>query len=213
MYVPPRFRIDDTAIDGFLKENGFATLVSGGGAELMATHIPVEVARGDGGTRIFTGHLSKANPQWRQLQETPDALLIFLGPHAYISPTWYDQPNVPTWNYQAVHVTGSVRMLPAGEELTDAVRELAERYEPPSQPAPRFDLDAMPAEVRAAELKGIVGFELRATRVEASFKLSQNRDEADYARIIRELEARGDDASREVAKAMRLLRPGVAPAP
>lgn len=202
MYIPPRYRVsDDATIDAFLRDHGFATLVTAGAGGLMATHLPVEMSR-DGEVRRFRGHLSKANAQWKDLQAAGEALLIFLGPHTYITPTWYDHPNVPTWNYQAVHVQGTVRMV-EGAELEQAVRELSERYEPPTQPPPRFDIDAMPPELKAAELKGIVGFELRATTVEAAFKLSQNRHAGDYARIIDELEKRGDGASLAVARAMR----------
>ncbi len=204
MYIPPRYRVtDDAVIDDFVHANGFATLFSSGSAGPMATHIPVELERGADGGRRFKGHLSKANPQWRQLGETGRALLVFLGPHCYVTPTWYDHPNVPTWNYQSVHVTGPVRIFDAPHELAPDLRTLSEHYEPPTQPPPRFDLDAMPADQRQAEIKGIVGFELVGEKVEAAFKLSQNRNAGDYARIIRELEARGDDASRAIARAMQ----------
>jgi transcriptional regulator len=129
-------------------------------------------------------------------------MIVFLGPHTYVSPTWYDHPNVPTWNYQAVHFYGTVRVTPSPEELSPALRTLSEHYEPSTQPPPRFDFDGMPSELQKAELKGIVGFWMRVTRVEASFKLSQNRHEADRARIAAELRARGDDASRQIAEAM-----------
>ncbi len=206
MYIPPRYRVsDDATIDAFLAANGFATLVTSGPGGLMATHLPVECSREDA-VRLFRGHLSRANNQWNELRAAGEALLIFLGPHTYISPTWYDHPNVPTWNYQAVHVSGTVRLV-EGEELEKAVRELSQRHEPPSQPPPRFDMDQMPADLKAAELKGIVGFELRAAKVEAAFKLSQNRHDADFANIVKELKARGDDASLEVARGMERARP------
>ncbi len=206
MYIPPRYRVtDDATIDAFLAATPFATLVTSGPGGLMATHLPVECSR-EGGVRLFRGHVSKANAQWKELQAAAEALLIFLGPHTYVSPIWYDHPNVPTWNYQAVHVSGTVRLV-EGEELERAVRELSERHEPPSHPPPRFDIDRMPADLKAAELKGIVGFELRAVKVEAAFKLSQNRHDADFANIVKELKARGDDASLEVARAMERTRP------
>ncbi len=209
MYIPPRYRVsDDAAIDAFLREHGLATLVTHGPGGLMATHVPVELDRDAGGARRFAGHVSKANPQWRELEAAGEALLVFLGPHCYVSPTWYDHPNVPTWNYQAVHVSGPVRVIHAAADLTTDLRALAEHYEPPAQPAPRFDLDTMPEGLRASEIKGIVGFVLTATRVEAAFKLSQNRHDADHERIVRELRARGDDASRAIAEAMAAQRPG-----
>ena len=203
MYVPPRYRVeDDAAIDAFVRANAFATLVSHGRDGLMASHVPVELAAGADGRRI-TGHLSKANPQWHQLEEAGEAMIVVLGAHAYISPTWYDHPNVPTWNYQAVHLYGTVRTVHDLHALADDLRVLSRHYEPETQPPPRFDLDAMPPGLRDAEMKGIVGFEMRVTRVDAAFKLSQNRHAADHARIVSELMARGDDASVAIAEAMR----------
>jgi transcriptional regulator len=207
MYVPPRYRVtDDAAIDAFLRANAFATLVTAGSGGLMATHIPVELSRAAGGARLLQGHLSRGNQQWKDLGNGAEAMLVFLGPHTYISPTWYDHPNVPTWNYQAVHVYGTVRTLHERGDLLHSVRGLSERYEPAEQPPPRFDVDAMPDKVREAELKGIVAFELLVTRVEAAFKLSQNRNDTDHARIIEELERRGDADSRRVAQAMKAHR-------
>jgi transcriptional regulator len=203
MYVPPRYRVtDDSEIDRFVRAHGFATLVSHGREGLMATHIPVELDYESDGVRRLRGHVSKANPQWKQLADSSEAMIVFLGPHTYISPTWYDHPNVPTWNYQAVHFYGTVQLTPSPDELSPALRTLSEHYEPVASSPPRFDFDAMPGDLRAAELKGIVGFSMRVTRVEASFKLSQNRHEADRARIVAELLSRGDDASRQIAEAM-----------
>src|SRR5688572_30446298 len=107
MYVPPRYQVtDDAEIDRFVRAHGFATPVSHGRDGLIATHIPVELDYESDGVRRLRGHVSKANPQWRQLGESKEAMVVFLGPHTYISPTWYDHPNVPTWNYQAVHFYG-----------------------------------------------------------------------------------------------------------
>jgi transcriptional regulator len=203
MYVPPRYRVtDDAEIDAFVRDHGFATLVSHGRDGLMATHLPVELSYDSDGARLLRGHVSKANPQWRQLEESREAMLVFLGPYTYVSPTWYDHPNVPTWNYQAVHFYGTIQVTVAPDELSSALRILSEHYEPSTLPPPRFDFDAMPNDLQAAELKGIVGFSMRVTRVDSSFKLSQNRHDSDRARIVAELTSRGDDASREIADAM-----------
>lgn len=207
MYVPPAFRVtDDAEIDAFVRDHGFGTLVSHGHGGPMATHLPVELSYDADGGRRLRGHLSKANPQWKQLEESPEAMVVFLGPHTYISPTWYDRPNVPTWNYQAVHFYGTTQVTVSEEELSSALRTLAEHYEPSTLPPPRFDFDAMPDDLRAADLKGIVGFAMRVTRVDASFKLSQNRHDSDRARIVAELKSRGDDASCAVAEAMARVR-------
>lgn len=203
MYVPPRYRVtDDASIDELIRAHGFATLVTHGAGGLMASHVPVELSRDAEGGRVLHGHLAKANPQWRQLEACPEVMVVFLGPHAFVTPTWYDHPNVPTWNYQAVHAYGPARVTHDEHELSASVRALSERYEPPESPPPRFDFDAMPEKLRTAELKGIVGFTIRVERVDAAFKLSQNRNATDKARIIRELRARGDEASRLIAEAM-----------
>lgn len=203
MYVPPAFRVtDDAEIDAFVRDHGFGTLVSHGHDGPMATHLPVELSYDADGGRRLQGHLSKANPQWQQLEESREAMVVFLGPHTYISPTWYDRPNVPTWNYLAVHFYGTTQITVSQGELSSALRTLSEHYEPSTHPPPRFDFDAMPDDLRAADLKGIVGFSMRVKRVDASFKLSQNRDASDRARIVAELRSRGDDASCAVADAM-----------
>ena len=208
MYVPPRYRVsDDQEIDSFIRANGFATLVSHGSEGLMATHVPVELDYEDG-VRCLRGHVSKANPQWKQLEGSPDAMIVFLGPHTYITPTWYDHANVPTWNYQAVHVYGTIRVVHAPDGLSPSLRTLAEHYEPQTNLPPRFDFDAMPDDLRTAELKGIVGFSMRAERVDTAFKLSQNRSASDRARIIAELRMREDDASHQIAEAMERFQGG-----
>jgi transcriptional regulator len=207
MYVPPRYRVtDDAEIDRFVHAHGFATLVSHGRGGLMASHVPVDLDYDTDGTRRLRGHVSKANPQWKQLDESGEAMVVFLGPHTYVSPTWYDHPNVPTWNYQAVHFYGRVTVSSQPDDLAPSLRALSEHYEPPSSPPPRFDFDEMPSDLREADLKGIVGFVMRVERVDASYKLSQNRNEASRDRIIEELNAREDDASREIAAAMERAR-------
>ncbi len=106
MYTPPRFRETDEAFTlDFVAANGFATLVSVGQDGPVATHVPIDLHR-DASATYLLGHMARANPQWRTLSPDRDVLAIYLGPHAYVSPRWYDHPNVPTWNYLAVHVYG-----------------------------------------------------------------------------------------------------------
>jgi transcriptional regulator len=201
VYIPKLFREEDRErIVAFLKENNFPALVTHGPAGLAATHLVVEVMETAEGGLLVYGHMARANSQWKTFGEE-EALLIFQGAHSYISPTWYNHLNVPTWNYTMVHVYGKVRILKE-EELKSALGRLIERHEPTSA----YRMETLPAEFVAKEMKGAVGFAVEVTRIEAGYKLSQNRDDQDHATIIRELEKRGDPASLRVASDMRRNR-------
>lgn len=201
MHIPKYYREEDhKRVVEFLKGNGFPALVSIHDGKLVATHLPVEVVEnGDGSLTIYC-HMSRANPQWKSFGNQ-EVLLIFQGAHTYISPRWYNHVNVPTWNYMNVHVYGRVRML-EGEELYSLLDRLVEKHEIETG----YDLETLPREFVEKEMKGVAGFALEVTRFDAAFKLSQNRDDESYVNIIRELEARGDDASAEVARVMRNRR-------
>jgi transcriptional regulator len=143
------------------------------------------------------GHMSRANPQWKSFGEQ-EVLLIFQGAHTYISPRWYDHVNVPTWNYMMVHLYGKVRLV-EGDELYSLLSQLVKTHEIKTS----YSLENLPQDFVQKEMNGVVGFEVDVTRVDAGYKLSQNRNDEDHENIIRELEGRGDDNSIEVAKAMR----------
>jgi transcriptional regulator len=130
-------------------------------------------------------------------------LLIFNGPNTYVSPTWYGHLNVPTWNYEAVHLYGTPRLIEPGDELRGILARLIRRYETESD----YRLEGLPADFVEKEIKGVMGFQVRVTRLEASFKLSQNRNDEDHASVIRELEKRGDEGSSAVAAEMKKNRP------
>ena len=165
----------------------------------VATHIPLELE--DTGNQIkLLGHVSLANKQHEVLREHPQVLVIFTGPHAYISSSWYAKPNVPTWNYQAVHAYGKAR-LQTPEELHHSLIQLVDRYEKDSDRP--VSVQGLPQGYVEGQIRGIVGIEVEVDRLEASFKLSQNRTDEDYAEIIRQLEKRGDHGSIDVAQAMR----------
>lgn len=198
MFRPPIFQPTDTQkVLDFVKHNGFAIVVSQQNNVPIATHIPLIVSTLSDGRQILHGHISKANPQWQNWTEQSEVLAIFNGPHAYVSSSWYDHPNVPTWNYIAVHIYGKPRIL-EGDELVASVSQLVEKYED-GRPN-RFQMKDLPEKVLKREFRGIVGLEIEITRVEAAYKLSQNRNERDYKNIIAELEKDGDT---EVADAMR----------
>jgi transcriptional regulator len=197
MYAPRYAQNSNTQeILAFIREYGFATLVNQVEGKLWATHTPLLL--NEEGTRI-TGHISKANKQWKGFSEKEEVLAIFQGPHTYVSPSWYDHENVPTWNYIAVHVYGTLRTL-EGDALIKSLKGLVDKYEAHSE-AP-VTVEGMSSGYVEKEMKGLVAFEITITRMEASYKLSQNRDPKNHERIIRELKKRGDAQSMSVAEAM-----------
>jgi transcriptional regulator len=201
MYIPKLYREEDhEKILEFLKQNNFPALVTYDGEKPTATHLPVEVLENENGSLTILGHMSRANPQWRSFGEQ-EVLLIFQGAHTYISPRWYDHVNVPTWNYMMVHVYGKVRLV-EGEELYSLLSRLVKNHEEPTA----YSLEALPQDFVQKEMNGVVGFAVDVTRVDAGYKLSQNRNDGDHENIIRELEGRGDENSAAVAKSMRTMR-------
>lgn len=204
MYVP-RFAAveDDAEIRAMVDAGGSGWLVSvdGDGAP-TATLLPI-IWDGD----RLVAHLARANPQWRGLDGAP-VLVIVGGPEAYVSPSWYPSKAehgrvVPTWNYTAVHLSGTARVHHDAEWLRAAVTDLTDRHEG-RRPEPWQVTDAPPDQVEAM-LRAIVGIEVQVTRVEAKAKLSQNRDEADRQGTIDGLRGEGDPQATAVAAAMEAV--------
>lgn len=197
MYIPKLYREEDPAeILSFLRQNDFPALVTYDGQRPVATHLPVEVVQEQAGLTIY-GHMARANPQWRSFGGQ-EALFIFQGPHTYISARWYGHVNVPTWNYMIVHVYATLRPV-EGEELYALLSRLVEKHEAASS----YRLETLAQDFVSKEMKGVAGFAAVVTRIEAAYKLSQNRNEQDYENVIRELEQRQDGTSHQVAEAMR----------
>ena len=196
MYVPKAFREDDvTRLHGFLRAWSFALLVTDVDGVPSATHLPLVLDAAGAEARLI-GHVARANPQWRTFDGTREALAVFSGPHAYVSPTWYATgPAVPTWNYGAVHVYGRPRVLEGADATRDAVARLVQQHDP------GWPLGEQPEEFIAGMLRGIVAFEMPIERVEGKLKLSQNRPAADRPGIVRALRA-GGDVERAVADLM-----------
>ena len=197
MYLPEAFKAPDLeALDRLAAYDSFATLVSQLGGAPFASHLPVLYRRTEGRT-ILTGHWARANPQWREI-DGQRALLIFHGPHAYISPRWYLQPgkNVPTWNYAAAHVYGRVRVIHEVGELERIVTALAAQYEAGARGPWRFEDTG---DAGRARLKAIVGFEMTADEVEVKMKLGQNHVEGNVRGAVEGLRAVGSAAAGEVA--------------
>ena len=205
MYIPGLFRLTDTEeIREFIKENGFGILINSVNGKLWATHIPMLMVKDKDQKDILTGHLSKANPQWNAFGKSPEVLAIFPGPHSYISSSWYDHENVPTWNYVAVHLYGTIRII-EGAELKEELSRIVDKYEA-VMPNP-VSVERMSEKFVESEIKGIVGFKISITEIHAATKLSQNRDDKNVKRIIDGLENQGDQDSVTMAKIMRERRP------
>ena len=209
MYVPRHNRLDDRdQLLAFIRRYSFGTLVTMLDGAPFATHLPfmVDVERGE---FVLKAHLARANPQWKSFGNG-DALAIFTGPHAYVSASWYEKPDVPTWNYTAVHALGRPRIVNDLEETLELGRRLSELHEEtlPPQPMPHWRTDVLDPEYRDAMLHAIVAFEIPVTKLEGKYKLSQNRSETDRRSVVRMLERFEDPAAREVATLMKATLEG-----
>lgn len=200
MYVPRRFEEKDTEkIHAFIRENSFAILVSIHEGRPIGTHIPLRLEANAEGKDILVGHISRGNEQKHTLTDGAQVLAIFPGPHAYISPRWYTEMRVPTWNYLSVHVYGTVKIM-EGEALKSALARLIDTYEH-HMPQP-VHMNEIPEKSLRDDLRGIVGFEILVTEYQAAAKLSQNRDEQSYHQVISHLD-QGDETARAVAAEMQ----------
>ena len=199
MYIPEHFRIEDTATAlAFMRAYPFAIVVSSSGPEPFATHVPV-VIRQDGNQIRLRGHVAKANPHWTYLSEQRRCMVIFHGPHAYISPSHYEtRETVPTWNYGAIHVYGNARTFSTVSELLGMLDDLIPTFEA----AYSEQWSSLSEAYRSRMLNHIVGFEIAVDRIEAKFKLSQNRTRQEQQNIIDSLRASSDTAISGTAELM-----------
>jgi transcriptional regulator len=202
MYVPPQFAEQRTEIlHAAIRRTGLANLVTLGPDGLLATPLPLMLDPEDGPFGTLYGHLARANPQWRHVPAV-DALAIFMGPDAYVSPSWYATKRetgkvVPTWNYITVHASGPVSFFEDATELLHVVTRLTERHEA-ARTEPWAVADA-PAPFIASQLKGIVGFRMPITAIQGKWKMSQNRPVADREGVVAGLRADGDRVADIVA--------------
>jgi transcriptional regulator len=206
MYTPNAFRMDDRAeLLAFMRAHSFATLVSGHGANLIATHLPVVVDE-DGGTITISGHVARQNPHADAFDGQTPSLVIFTGPHGYVPATVYESTeSVPTWNYIAVHATGAARVVSlTGQrpEVDDAMHTMVSTYDP----AYHAQYAALSDHFREGMLRGIVVFSLTVTQLEGKAKLSQNRNPHDLASVEAHLLAQTDPAARATGESMRSRR-------
>jgi transcriptional regulator len=199
MYIPAAFAETDTAkLHGFIERNSFAVLTSIGEGGLVASHLPMLLDPDAGPHGHLLGHMARTNPQWRDVRG--EAMAVFPGPHAYVSPSWYEEPGtVPTWNYVTVHAYGGFHLVEDPDGLLDILRRSVLTYESP-RPEPWTFNESEPHVERL--LGAIVGFRIEITRLEGKWKLSQNHPEGRRRRVIDGLRERADDDSREVARLM-----------
>lgn len=206
MYLPSAFRQDDLAeLHAQMQASPFALLTSAGAAGVQASHLPLLLAPDEGEFGTLYGHFARANPHWRDLQGGAEALAVFSGPDAYISPGWYPAKAehgkvVPTWNYIAVHARGPVELIEEPERLLQIVSRLSDQHESGRErpwavsDAPREYIDSM--------LRAIVGFALPIRRLEGKWKLGQNRSAADQAGMRDGLASSPSPGDRELAARM-----------
>lgn len=200
MYIPDPFKETNPArIAALIEAYPFAMLVTAGGGTPFVNWLPLMFDAAIGEKGGLLGHMARANPQWRQLAEGMDTQVIFQGPHAYVSPSWYSSPGVPTWNYALVHLRGTPRLIEDDAEtetlLARQTRVFESRQPNPWQPD-------LAGERRARLLGMIVGFEIEITEIRAKFKLSQNRPEEDRSSVIERLSRSGDQTEAAVARLM-----------
>ncbi|HBU78992.1 MAG TPA: protease [Muricauda sp.] len=199
MYTPPHYSNNDIEeIKAFLKQNSFGILINIVDNKPWGTHIPLELETDGQGNDILVGHIAKANPQWKHFKDESEVLCIFNGPHAYVSSSWYKEEEVPTWNYIAVHVYGKLSIL-TEEETMAAMHRLVDKYEKDSKNP--ISLKNMSSKT-LRQVKGVVGFQIRVSDIQATYKLSQTRSD-DHQKIISELKERPDSGSQGIADFMR----------
>ncbi|WP_233236813.1 FMN-binding negative transcriptional regulator [Bordetella sp. LUAb4] len=232
MYTPPAYaEHDSAALHAFMRAHSFATLVTVGEGGANATHLPfllrerggvggfgndapgsdqpgADRAAVDQSGPVLVTHLARANPQWRDLQAGAQALVLFQGPHAFISPSWYEnQQTFPTWNYTAVHVRGQPRLIEAPEDIRAVLQSTVATYDTPLGGTWRFD--AMPDTLTLPRLKAIAALEIPLTSLEGKMKLNQDKSVVDRLGVIAALERQGDADSVAVARLIRGLTPAL----
>ena len=203
MYIPPAFRDDDTAsLHAVIKASRLANLITATDEGLVGTPLPLFLDDSEGEFGTLYGHVARANPQW-SLQPTSDALAIFMGPDAYITPSWYQTKQetgkvVPTWNYVAVHAYGEIEFFDDADRLREVVTRLTDLHE--TGRADPWAVSDAPAEYLRSQLKGIVGLRLPITRLDGKKKMSQNRNAADRQGVAQGLAQSANPVDQHVAK-------------
>jgi transcriptional regulator len=207
MYTPAMFKTDRAASLAFAEARGFGMMCAFDGARPVASLLPFYISHADDGTPRAAFHLARGNPLIQLADGRTSWLLAASGPDAYVSADWYVSPDqVPTWLYQAVHLTGPVRRL-SDDELAVQIETLSAKFENRLAPKKPWTSAKMTPSRLEAMKKAIVGLVMTVVEVEGSFKLNQQKSEADYAAVAGALAARPDTGSQQIAGLMRDTRP------
>jgi Transcriptional regulator len=198
MYIPKHFSVEDRGtLYDFIDHYGFGILFSMHNGRPVASHLPFELKRDEG---CIYGHFARANEQWQEIAEQ-EALIVFQGPHAYISSSWYEtNQSVPTWNYVSVHAYGRIELIDDQHEVMGSLNRLVEKYE---QPNSSYKLDETNREFTERLSRGIVAFRMKIDRLEGKWKLSQNQSEDRKRSIIAHLEQSPSEDARTIAEWMK----------
>ncbi|KYG28232.1 FMN-binding negative transcriptional regulator [Alkalihalobacillus trypoxylicola] len=198
MYIPKHFKIDDEeVIFDFIEKYSFATLFSQHEGEPYASHLPLQLKKSE---NALYGHFARPNAQWKDA-DNQQILVIFQGPHCYISPSWYETKKaVPTWNYVTIHVYGVLEIVEDKRILLHSLNDLVNKYESSDSP---YDLSEVEESFIEGMSKGIVAFKINITKIEAKAKLSQNHSTERQERVIKNLEEKADENSLQIAVLMK----------
>jgi transcriptional regulator len=193
LYIPkPQLVEDRKLLHDFMDEFSFVDLITSE-PSLRITHIPVVLDRNAGKNGVIYGHISRQNPQTEAILAAAKAVIVFHGPHSYISPTWYSKPEVvPTWNFASVHASGKLKAVTAENAMRDLLTKLIRKFEEPNSP---YDLAKLPQSYTSGLIGGILGFELEIELLEGKFKLGQERSEADKEGILKHLRTAAPERS------------------
>lgn len=200
MYSPEHFKETNAErISALIKDNPLGMLITAPEGEPFVSHLPFILESSAGSQGKLLGHMARANPQWQHFVEGRNVLVVFQGPHAYVSPSWYSSPGVPTWNYAVVHLRGIPRLIEGESELEALVEQITHVHESHMPNPWRPNLTG---ERRSKLLNMIVGFEIELADIQAKFKLSQNRPLEDQRSVVDRLSQSSNQTEAAVAKLM-----------
>ena len=200
MYIPNKYKVtDQKEALAFIKEHSFGILINTLDDKPWGTHLPLQLEKNKNGDHVLQGHIAKRNPQWKNFSNTENVMVIFTGPHTYISSSWYDHEEVPTWNYLAVHVYGKIKII-QGDQLLDHLKSLTNRYESDSQNPVKIE---NLSDKTMSQINGVVGFEISIDDIHAVQKLSQGKSQENQHSIIDHLSKRKDANSSSISDLMQ----------